>query len=118
MIMLALTLAFADEAPVDSHVVGPGDTLYGIAERNGLDWKRLAEINNETSGSLKVGDVLDLDPRAPHDFTAWEVQKGQTLWHIAEITGVSVETLKWVNDLERPEDLRYGTTITVREEGC
>ena len=43
------------------HVVAPGETLYSIAWRYGLDYKRLASINGIDSGFvIHPGEVLDL----------------------------------------------------------
>lgn len=117
MIFLALSLAFADEAPLDTHVVRRGDTLYGVAEQYGLDWRALAEFNNETARSLKPGDVLQLELTAPHDYTEWTVQRHQTLWGIAEVTGVSVAELKAANGLVG-DDIRFGTVLELWRDGC
>lgn len=54
-------------APVagGTYVVKPGDTLYKIAQANGIEIARLSQLNNITDPSqLRVGQVLRLDGEA------------------------------------------------------
>lgn len=49
-----------------TYVVRAGDTLYKIAQANGIDVARLAQLNNITDPSqLRVGQVLRLDGDTP-----------------------------------------------------
>jgi len=42
-----------------TYTVEPGDTLYGIAQKFGVDWKELAATNNIADAtSLRVGQKL------------------------------------------------------------
>lgn len=55
-------------APVTggTYVVRPGDTLYKIAQANGIDTATLTRLNNITDPSqLRVGQVLRLDTSGP-----------------------------------------------------
>jgi lipoprotein NlpD len=49
-----------------TYVVRPGDTLYKIAQANGMEIATLARLNNITDPSqLRVGQVLRLDESGP-----------------------------------------------------
>ena len=50
---------------IKTHQVGPGETLYSIALRYDLDYKKLSKINNlDSSYRLSPGQVLNLDTNA------------------------------------------------------
>ena len=52
-------------AATGTYVVQPGDTLYKIAQANGIDMAHLSRINNITDpGQLRIGQVLQLDGTA------------------------------------------------------
>lgn len=55
----------SDLPPADTHVVKPGDTLYGIARRHGMALDDLKRINDLTGSQLKIGQRLALASREP-----------------------------------------------------
>jgi len=66
----------AVEAPrAETYTVKRGDTLYGIALDQGMDWREVASLNNITDpGRLQVGQVLRLRAAAAPGATASGVQ--------------------------------------------
>ena len=49
---------------IQTHVVAPGETLYSIALRYDLDYKKLASVNKLGAGfRIEPGQVLNLDTR-------------------------------------------------------
>ncbi len=57
------------------HVVQKGDTLYGIAFQNGLDYRDLASWNNlDSPDIIKIGQVLRLTPPDDSDGRARGVE--------------------------------------------
>jgi murein DD-endopeptidase MepM/ murein hydrolase activator NlpD len=98
-----LGLAIAEAAP-RLRTVGPGETLWKIAEEAGLGVEALAAANHLTVGTiLRPGTVLLVPPLDPTARLAsaqtHEVALGETLWGISHASGLSVETLAAANNL-------------------
>lgn len=85
------------------YVVKRGDTLWSIAKNYGLTVERLKTINNLSSNTLNIGDVLLVkDDNVPNDVTGYEyytVVRGDTLYGIANRFGLTVNDLKNMNNL-------------------
>jgi lipoprotein NlpD len=56
-------------------------------------------------------------PSAPPGYVIYEVKKGDTLYSLAERFGMSWQEIRDGNELKRPEDLRAGTTLLIRDRG-
>ena len=82
----------------DTYTVRPGDTLYKIAQKNNLTVEELKKINNLTSDTLKVGQVLNLTPQSLNTST-YIVQNGDTLYSIATKYNTTVDELKRLNNI-------------------
>ncbi|RID84067.1 LysM peptidoglycan-binding domain-containing protein [Peribacillus asahii] len=64
------------------HVVTPGETLWQIASRYGVDFARLVAVNElPDSGRLVIGQALII-PRAARQHT---VESGETLWNVSKL---------------------------------
>lgn len=75
---------------MEIHVVQPGETLYGIANRYQADPAILQELNGlPPDGALAVGQTLVIR----HVDTFHTVQPGQTLTGVASLYGVSLRQL-------------------------
>lgn len=75
---------------MEIHVVQPGETLYGIANRYQADPAILQELNGlPPDGALAVGQTLVIR----HVDTFHTVQPGQTLTGVAALYGVSLRQL-------------------------
>ena len=80
------------------YVVKKGDSLYSIARDNNTTVNELKTINNLTSDILTIGQTLLL-PSATVTADTYTVQKGDTLYGIANKLGTTVSELKGVNNL-------------------
>jgi len=70
--------------------VKSGDTLTGIAVKNGISLKMLAAANRlEDCDKIKVGQLLTI----PSDYFTHLVQPGETMWEISRMYRVEVADL-------------------------
>lgn len=93
------------------YVVRPGDSLYSIARRYGMNPETVAGDNALTDpGSLAVGQTLVLmTDTIPHTVT-----RGQSLYSIARAYGVTLAQLQAANpELTNPGRLAVGQGIAV-----
>ena len=84
----------------DVYVVKKGDTLYGISNQFGVSVTELADINNVDAYSLKEGQSLIIPSQSgsnPDNMFLYTVKKGDTLYGIARIYNVSVDSIKKLN---------------------
>lgn len=86
----------------DYYIVKKGDTLWSIARDNNISVEKLKQINNLTSNSLSIGDILKLTDETietPTTNDTYIVKSGDTLYSIARKFGISVNELKDKNNL-------------------
>ena len=102
-------------------MVKKGDTLWSIAKNYGLTVDKLKDINNLSSNSLNIGDVLlikdNSTPSNNEELTGYEyytVKKGDTLYGIASKYGLTVAELKKYNNLDS-NTLAVGQKLIVGE---
>lgn len=91
------TLSLPDGA---RYVVQRGDSLHRIAEEHHVSLGALLAANDLSGTLVNPGTMLRIpneDDVAPD---TWTVKEGDTLYYIALATGVTVEHLVLVNDLE------------------
>ena len=98
------------------HIVAPGETLYAIASRYGLELSILQRINklpNETI--LKPGQILKLTENEPVDVNRLlhEVKSSDTLYSIARQYGLTVKELMRLNN-KKDFDLKPGQKLIVK----
>lgn len=80
------------------YTVKAGDTLYSIARDKGTTVDELKKLNNLTSNTLSVGQLLKIpSPLVPEN--TYTVQKGDSLYAIATKYGITVDALKEANNL-------------------
>lgn len=103
-----------------SHVVKSGETLSGIAARNGVSVSALVKANNLSNPNLiKVGQSLTIPGSSTSGSTSggasatYTVTRGDTLSSIASRYGVSVSSLMAANQLSNPNLIRIGKTLQV-----
>jgi membrane-bound lytic murein transglycosylase D len=116
------------------YIVRKGDTLGGIAKRYGVDLEPILELNRlKRSSRLTVG--MNLIIPIPKDMKiAWEpekkrgkgsqplrseeitytIKKGDTLWSIAQETGVNIGALSRWNNLHPDKKLTPGDKLRIR----
>ncbi len=103
MVFISLCMGVMPAAAAEiSYTVQPGDTLYSIARRYGVNVETLAAVNSLTVNSwLYVGQQLVIPGTAPAPATGnvYIVKAGDTLLTIAIRHGVSVSKLAAANNL-------------------
>ena len=95
-----------------------GDTLWSIARDNNITVQELKNLNNLTSNSLSIGDILKL-PTDDNDNDVvtsgiYTVKKGDTLYSIARKYNITVDELKRINNLTS-NSLSIGQQLKITE---
>ena len=84
----------------DVYVVQKGDTLYSIAKKFGLTIDELKTLNGLGSDIISVGQQLIIKPNnTDTEDDIYIVQKGDSLWAIAQKYNISVDDLIKYNNL-------------------
>ncbi len=92
------------------HTVAPGDSLYKIAKRYGVNSDEIYELNElQNMPYLVVGQSLVI----PTKETAYTVRPGDSLYSIAKKYGTSAESIARLNSIENPERITPGTILRV-----
>ena len=91
------------EAPVSpgensTYVVKAGDSLYKIANQFGTTVEELMRLNQLTSNTLSIGQILTL-PKANNNQEIHIVKAGDNLYSIARMHNTTVDDIKRVNNL-------------------
>ena len=79
-----------------TYTVQRGDTLYGISKQFGVSVSEIKRLNNLTSDSITVGDVLQIPTTGN---TTYTVQRGDSLYSIARLYNTTVDAIKQFNGL-------------------
>lgn len=101
------------------HVVQPGETLYGIAQKYGVDANAIAEANNITNrNQLRVGQKLVIPGITARDAAAalgrvHIVQSGESLTAIAQLYGVSAAEIIAFNNISNPDAIYVGQELII-----
>lgn len=86
------------------YTIKKGDTLYKIASQNNTTVDKLIELNYLTNNTLKIGDTLLLPSteiiEIPTITKYYTINKGDTLYKIANEFNTTVEKIKQLNDLK------------------
>ena len=101
-----------------SYTVKKGDSLWKIANEYNVSVNDIINLNNLTSNILQVGQVLLIPvtttrpPEPPIMETTYTVQRGDSLWSIANKFNTTVEKLRAVNNLTT-DILQIGQILTI-----
>lgn len=87
------------QATSDEYVVKKGDTLYSIARKYNTSVDNLKSINNITTDSLAIGQIIKLPSTSSTASDTYIVKKGDSLYSIARTYNTSVDKLKEINNL-------------------
>lgn len=136
----ALAEATIQKTHIRTHVVKSGESLGIIANRYRcsvselMTWNELrkgtiypgqklsvhtidvAQLLAQTAESTNKQEKTNTDTKVS-EFIYYTVQKGDTLWHIANQSGVSVAQLKELNNIHNEKSLIPGTRIKVSITG-
>lgn len=81
------------------YTVKKGDSLWLISQRNNITVPELLEINNLNNNILQIGQKLLIPKQSDYKDNAYIVQKGDTLWSIANKFQTTVSKIKEDNNL-------------------
>ena len=127
-VLLSTRVAWADQI---IHVVQPGENLFRIGLRYGVGWQALMLANNLPSTNIYAGQALVIPgaegaavpapapvpvvtPPAPAAAAGtYVVQRGDTLWLIAQRHHVTVPDLMAANGLFDPNRIYAGQTLAI-----
>lgn len=87
------------QAASGEYVVKKGDTLYSIARKYNTSVDNLKSINNITTDSLAIGQIIKLPSTSNVASDTYIVKKGDSLYSIARTYNTSVDKLKEINNL-------------------
>lgn len=83
------------------YIVVKGDTLWSIANKNNISVDKLKQLNNLTSNIISIGQQLKISDSnsSNNNGNNYIVQKGDSLWSIANRYGITVNDLVNYNNL-------------------
>lgn len=87
------------EKESDEYAVQKGDTLYSIARKFNTTVDNLKSLNNITTDSLAIGQILKIPGEENIKENTYTVKKGDNLYSIARTYGTTVDKLKDINNL-------------------
>ena len=96
--ILKVPTKLVDTGESDIYTVKSGDTLYSIANKYGITVKELKALNDVTSDSLKIGQLLKV-PSGLSNESSYTVLAGDTLYSIAKKFDTTVDKIKEANKL-------------------
>lgn len=87
----------------ETYTVKAGDSLYAISKKFGLTVDELKKLNNLTSNTLKIGQVLKIKSSTTSTVTPgtinYTVKSGDNLYAIARKYNTTVDEIKKLNNL-------------------
>ena len=85
----------------NTYIVQKGDSLYSIAQKYNITVDELKSFNNLTSNTLSIGQKLNIPTTKnnTNNLTTYVVQKGDSLYSIAQKFQTTVDNLKLINNL-------------------
>ena len=95
-----------------TYIVKSGDTLYSIAAKYDTTVSKLMDLNDLTSSSLSIGQVLKLPSNVDNDYVTYTVKSGDTLYSIAKKYNTTVDNIKNLNNLST-NTLSIGQTLQI-----
>lgn len=93
-----------EESTSSTYIVKPGDTLYGIANKFNTTVDALKKLNNLTSNTLSIGQVLKIPVAVDQEITVtpyieYIVKSGDNLYSIARTYGTTQQEIMNLNNL-------------------
>jgi len=103
------------------HVVQAGDTLATIAARYGVTAEAIQQANGISGPNVNTGQQLVIPegapsadgPTEPTPYSSYTVKRGDSLFRISLIFGVTVDDLLLANDLANPNAVYPGLELRI-----
>ena len=96
----------------NTYTVKSGDTLYGIANKYNTTVDKIKSLNNLTSNTLSIGQVLKIPSQTNTTTSTYTVKSGDTLYAIANKYNTTVDEIKRLNNLTN-NTLSIGQTLKI-----
>lgn len=104
------------------HTVKTGDTLFSIAGEYNTTVDIIKENNPNAADGIKIDQTIKIPvsekekaaKRRKKDFITHKVKAGETLYAIARLYDISVETLREDNPNINPQELSIGQSLWIR----
>ena len=100
---------------INTYTVEPGDTLYKIANKFNITISDLKNLNNLTSDTLTVGQMLNLKQQQAENDTEYIVESGDTLYSISKKFNIAIDDIKRINNLTS-DTLTIGQILLFKEQ--
>ncbi len=139
LLMLGLALALGAPRPALAaeivHIVQPGENLFRIGLKYGVDWRSIMTANGLYNTNIYAGQALVIpgttdeatpaplpptpDPTPPPatDTGTYIVQRGDALWLIAQRFNVTVDDLLRANGVVNPNLIFAGQVLVIPGSG-
>ena len=98
------------DTSMSTYTVKKGDTLYSIAQEYNTTVDNLKKINNLTSNTLSIGQILKINPTELTE--TYIIKSGDTLYSIANKNNTTIGELKKLNNLSN-SILTIGTPLII-----
>lgn len=108
-----------EKSDTSVYYVKKGDSLYGIAKSYGVSVEDIKRLNNLSNNNLSIGQELlipGLSSENVPSVKVYTVVKGDSLYKIANLYGVSVDDLKSANKLSSSV-LSIGQQLVIPDSG-
>ena len=96
--VLKIPVIVKEESKENVYIVKSGDSLYKIAQNYDTTVSELMQLNNLTSTSLSIGQILQI-PMTIISSNMYVVKKGDSLYKIAQTYDTTVNELIDLNNL-------------------
>lgn len=91
----------SNEEVLDSYIVQKGDTLYSLSKRFNIPISELKRINNLTSDTLSINQVLYLQEQDNNQQkSTYKVKRGDTLYSISKQYNIPITEIIKLNNLD------------------
>lgn len=101
-----------EQTDTNTYIVKSGDTLYAIANKHNTTVDKIKSLNNLTSNTLSIGQVLKIPSQSNTSNNTYTVKSGDTLYAIANKYNTTVDELKKLNNLTS-NTLSIGQTLKI-----
>lgn len=103
-----------EDSDENIYIVKAGDTLYSIAQANGITVDQLKALNNLTSNVLSIGQQLQIAQNGidESEYIVYQVVPGDTLYSIASRYNTKVDSIKAYNNLTN-DTLTIGQVLQI-----